>query len=117
MKAPPPSDAELREMMQYIPKGFTLEPYTPLAGRDDEPLHETTHRPVGTPAFWEPMLDLIYTGNEAKAWEFLDWVWPKGKPGKEAFLTDFKDQLLESAYGEIFKWKYRKSAVPAEPAP
>lgn len=35
----------------------------------------------------------------------------KPQPRKEAFLTDFKDQLLDSAYGEIFKWKYRRSTV------
>ena len=50
-------------------------------------------------AFWDEMLDLIYTGNEELAWQYFDLVWPVSKPGKERFLTDFKEQLALSYYG------------------
>ena len=47
--------------------------------------------------FWDEMLELIYTGNEELAWQFLDLVWPPEKQGKELFIRDFKKQLLESS--------------------
>jgi hypothetical protein len=50
-------------------------------------------------AFWGEMLDLIYSGNEPLAWQYLDLVWPPKKPGKDKFLADFKEQLADSYYG------------------
>lgn len=52
--------------------------------------------------FWSDMLDLIYTGHEDLAWQYFDLVWPAKKQGKEKFLSDFKEQLALTAYGE---WK------------
>jgi hypothetical protein len=111
MKKPPPSDAVLHKEARALAKRFTAEPYIAIEKRTDQ----DGIFPPGTPAFWGTMLDLIYSGNEAKAWQYLDWVWPSNKPGKEAFLSDFKDQLLDSAYGEIFKWKYRKAGPAPKP--
>jgi len=51
--------------------------------------------------FWGPMLDLIYTGHEDLAWQFLDLVWPPQKPGKAIFIRDFKKQLLERQYWKM----------------
>jgi hypothetical protein len=47
------------------------------------------------------MLDLIYTGNEELAWQFLDLVWPPQKQGKALFIRDFKKKLLESEYWKM----------------
>jgi hypothetical protein len=44
------------------------------------------------------MLSLIYTDNEEWAWKFFDLVWPEKKPGKEKFLKDFKEKLLNNSY-------------------
>lgn len=52
---------------------------------------------------WSFMLDLIYSGHPEKAWEFLDKVWPEGKPGKESFLAEFKEQLNKSPYWQELK--------------
>jgi hypothetical protein len=52
--------------------------------------------------FWSEMLDLIYTGHEDLAWQYLELVWPAKKKGKEKFLSDFKEQLATSVYGQ---WK------------
>lgn len=49
-------------------------------------------------SFWGVMLDLIYTGNEELAWQYLDLVWRNDKPGKELFRSDFKKQLAESPF-------------------
>jgi hypothetical protein len=51
--------------------------------------------------FWGDMLDLIYTGHEDLAWQFLDLVWSPQKQGKERFIRDFKNQLLQSQYWQM----------------
>ena len=53
-------------------------------------------------AFWGEMLDLIFTGHEDLAWQYFDMVWPPKKKGKEKFLSDFKELLAQTSYGE---WK------------
>jgi hypothetical protein len=44
------------------------------------------------------MLDLIYTGREGLAWQYLDLVWPSQKKGKAIFVKDFKEQLSKSQF-------------------
>jgi hypothetical protein len=50
------------------------------------------------PDLWGTMLDLIYTGHEQLAWQFLDRAWPVNVHGKTRFLADFKRQLATSPY-------------------
>ena len=53
--------------------------------------------------FWDTMLDLIYTGHEELAWQYLDMVWPTRKLGKEIFIKDFKDQLAQSRFWQLIQ--------------
>ena len=80
MRKPPPSEAELNESIRQI--------------RTDESWKE--QRPPET--LWGEMLDLIYSGNRAVAWQFFNKAWPAGIPGKAKFLSDFRAQLAESPY-------------------
>jgi hypothetical protein len=52
---------------------------------------------------WARMLDLIYSSHPKEAWTFLDEIWPKGKPGKEQFIREFKEQLSRSKYWSDLK--------------
>jgi len=47
---------------------------------------------------WAEMLNLIYTGNMAQAWDLLDLSWPAKIEGKEQFLKDFRLQLKKSPF-------------------
>ncbi|MCC7308108.1 MAG: hypothetical protein IT173_11120 [Acidobacteria bacterium] len=86
MKKPAPSMTKLRAMARAAARKISNNPYTEV-GMDFEE------------AFWSEMLDLIYTGHEPLAWQYLDMVWPAKKPGKEKFKADFKEALAESYYG------------------
>lgn len=86
MKKPPPRLAALKSKARAARGKISLDAYTEDEGNFAE-------------AFWDEMLDLIYTGNEPLAWQYFDLVWPAQKPGKEIFLADFKKQLAESYYG------------------
>ena len=86
MKKPPPSLTLLKSKARATGLKLNNDAYT-SEGDDFEE------------AFWGEMLDLIYTGNEALAWQYFDLVWPAKKPGKDRFLADFKEQLGESYYG------------------
>jgi hypothetical protein len=44
------------------------------------------------------MLDLIYTGQADTARQFLNIAWPSYRPGKEQFLSEFREQLAKSSY-------------------
>lgn len=50
------------------------------------------------PALWGYMLDLIFTGNRKKAYEFFDRAWQGDKEGKKKFIRKFKTQLSKSPY-------------------
>jgi hypothetical protein len=86
MRKPPPSLAKLKSKARAARLRINSNPYTEV-GMDFEE------------AFWDQMLDLIYTGHEDLAWQYFDLVWPAGKPGKNKFLADFNEQLAESYYG------------------
>jgi hypothetical protein len=49
-------------------------------------------------SIWSFMLELIYTGNADKAWEFFDKAWPLKISGKKEFLKEFRAQLIKSRY-------------------
>ena len=49
-------------------------------------------------SLWGTMLELLYTGHTALAWQFFEMAWPLDIQGKDKFLTDFRTQLTESSY-------------------
>ena len=111
MKKPAPSLAVLKNKAEFYRQKLNLKPYSGDVDYDYEhdPFYEEVNYPNNADekykgvlyrnvVFWGPMLDLIYTGNEELAWQFLDLVWPAQKQGKALFIRDFKKQLLESQY-------------------
>lgn len=52
------------------------------------------------------MLDLIYTGNQDLAWQYLDLVWDSRKKGKKIFIRDFKEQLSGSQFWQMIEEDY-----------
>lgn len=97
MKKPAPSLAVLKKKAQVQRQQLSLEPY-----RGEKNLPEEEYFLFfPTPVFWGHMLELIYTGHEDLAWQFLDLVWSPQKQGKELFIRDFKKQLLQSQYWQM----------------
>lgn len=80
MRAPAPSESEIRERAAEVaahPRWAEGRPPTKL---------------------WDIMLKWIYSGNDAAAWALLDQAWPPDVPGKEEFLGAFKEQLAKSQW-------------------
>jgi hypothetical protein len=50
------------------------------------------------PILWASMLELIYAGQAARAWELADKAWYEKLEGKNEFLNDFKQQLTKSPF-------------------
>ncbi|MBI3945630.1 MAG: hypothetical protein HY321_06915 [Armatimonadetes bacterium] len=83
MRKPPPSPDELRRRAKQI--------------RAKWPAQHRPYGPTDLPGdLWREVLDLIYSGNAAAAWRFVDMVWPPGEPGKEALLAQFRRDLARS---------------------
>lgn len=121
MKKPAPSLAVLKNKAEFYRQKLSLKRYRgdennspdfedPFYKEDTYPNNEDV-RYKGTVysnvVFWGPMLELIYTGHEDLAWQFLDLVWPPQKQGKALFIRDFNKQLLESQYWKMIL-EYRK---------
>ncbi len=49
-------------------------------------------------ALWDPVLDLIYSGNSSLAWKFVEEVNPKALQGNNPSLEDFCSMLKSSEY-------------------
>jgi hypothetical protein len=116
MRKPAPALAVLKNKAEFYRQRLTLRPYRGDENYDysgsedpfyrqetypnnaDEKYKGVVYRNV---VFWGPMLDLIYSGNEELAWQFLDLVWPPQKQGKALFIRDFKKKLLESEYWKM----------------
>lgn len=81
MRKRPPTLAKLRQEARQVRSQLGLEPYK---GEEDASFEV---------AFWDRMLDLLYSGNETLAWQYFDLVWPAKKPGKALFRADFEKQL------------------------
>lgn len=47
---------------------------------------------------WREMLDLIYSGNEKTAIEFMEKAWKPGYPGKAQWLAEFRAKLSQSPF-------------------
>ncbi len=45
------------------------------------------------PGLWREMLQMIYTGQAAQAFQLLDGAWPEDQIGRAAYLTQFGAQL------------------------
>jgi len=99
MRKRAPSLAKIKNDAAAAKRKINLNPYT-----SPEDNFNDFEEP-----FWDEMLDLIYTGHEDLAWQYFDLVWPERKPGKEKFLSDFKEQLALTAYGD-----YKKMPKPTE---
>jgi hypothetical protein len=84
MRKPAPPLPKLQQEARSMRSQLSLEPYK----GETESGFEV--------AFWGRMLDLLYSGNEALAWQYLDLVWPVKKPGKALFRADFERQLSDS---------------------
>jgi hypothetical protein len=52
-------------------------------------------QPMG---MWYYATDLIYTGNEAQAWVFLDAAWGGSRADKKWYLDEYRSRLKKSAY-------------------
>lgn len=112
MKKAAPSLAVLRSKAQKFRTQLSVEPYRGaenLNGLNFDEFRPPMDHPgllskddLGDESpFWDVMIDLIYTGNEELAWQFLDLVWPPQKQGKALFIRDFKKQLSESQYWKM----------------
>ncbi len=88
MRKPAPSLTFLKNKAREAAANLGSEPYRGI--EDTESGFES--------AFWDVMLDLIYTGHEDLAWQYLDLVWSPQKQGKAIFRKDFQNQLNESRY-------------------
>lgn len=86
MRKPAPSLQKLQQEARAVRARLSLEPYTGEAESG-----------FGV-AFWGRMLDLIYSGHEALAWQYLDLAWPIKKPGKALFRADFERLLSKSPF-------------------
>jgi hypothetical protein len=74
-------------------------------GWDTRPLQLWHHDQVSIPPqVWGVMLDLIYSGRCREALIFVDAIWPAGKSGKEDFIRDVTEQVLESWFGARLPW-------------
>ena len=100
MIKPAPSLAVLKRKAQLVRQKLSLEPYKGIDNPDTVIYKEEF---LGEPDFWGEMLDLIYTGHEDLAWQYLDLVWSPQKQGKAIFREDFKNQLNESHYWKMIQ--------------
>jgi hypothetical protein len=86
MKKPAPTLAVLKKKAAAAKKELDLTPYE---GEENSGFIN---------AFWDEMLDLMYSGNETSAWQYFDLVWDSRKQGKEKFKQDFLKRLNESEF-------------------
>lgn len=68
--------------------------------------------PVAGWPFCQDLVDLIYSGNMAQAWELVERAWPAEGPGQAKFLAEFKAQLHTSPYWPAVWRMNRASAAP-----
>ncbi len=100
MRKPAPSLAVLKRKAQTVRQKLSVEPYKGIDNPDTVIYKEEF---LGEPDFWGEMLDLIYTGHEDLAWQYLDLVWSPQKQGKNIFIEDFKSQLNESDFWKMIQ--------------
>lgn len=81
MRKPPPSTRELKQAAQAA-RAAILQ------------------RKRAAPQLWAAMLDYLYDGQAAAAFELLEQAWPPEVPGRDAFLLQFGAKLSFSPYWE-----------------
>lgn len=106
MKKPAPSLAILRSKAQKFRPQLSLKPFKGDDNEDSVLYQEGFD--YESSSFGDVMLDLIFTGNEELAWQFLDLVWPSQKQGKALFIRDFKKQLAQSRYWQMISEDNKK---------
>ncbi|MHC4712772.1 MAG: hypothetical protein ACYTAN_05790 [Planctomycetota bacterium] len=118
MRKPPPEKSALEEAAAVVSESerwFISPPahrWHTLAGARER-LWPGSWKRVGVPIdLWREMLDLIYTGNEKTALEFLDMAWKPGYPGKGGRLKEFRSQLAQSPYWPEIKEMNRDDRAP-----
>jgi hypothetical protein len=67
-------------------------------------------QPLG---MWYYATDLIYTGNEAQAWAFLDAAWGGSASDKKKYLDEYRTRLKKSAYYPELKSLQKAPLLPA----
>jgi hypothetical protein len=92
MKLPPPNKSNLGKMAAECKKMALQSVEAGAHGAN-------TFCPV--PLVWSRMLALIYSGNSAKAWRFLDLFWPSGM--RCCGIEDFDDPEQKGASKEEFR--------------
>jgi len=95
MKKGPPSLTTLNTKARATKNLLSLSPYLDTEVGESELYKEDANFQTG---FWSELLDLIYSGNEPLAWQYLDLVWPPQKAGKEYFIRDIKKRMAESPF-------------------
>lgn len=54
-------------------------------------------------SFMQAITDLTFTGNRETALDLIKSVWPTDRPGRDAFIKDYKEALLESRFYSDFE--------------
>ena len=83
MKANAPTDAEIAKCAGLFKPS--------LAWKQES----NASQPMG---MWYYATDLIYTGNAARAWKFLDAAWGGSAADKKKYLDDYRRRFRKSAY-------------------
>ena len=83
MKANAPSDAEITKCADLFKPS--------LAWKQER----NASQPMG---MWYYATDLIYTGNAAQAWTFLDAAWGGSAADKKRYLDDYRQRFKKSVY-------------------
>jgi hypothetical protein len=68
-----------------------------------EPSRMFQNRVTPPPGLWRVMLDLIYSGNAPRAWEFMDRAWNPEWGDAAGFRRELEAQLAASPYADAVR--------------
>ena len=105
MKKNPPNLAILKNRARIAKSLLSSNPYL---GEDVEGSELYKENANFDTVFWSEMLDLLYSGNDQLAWQYLDLVWPPEKRGRDIFLIDFRKKLSESPFWRMIQEDIKK---------
>jgi len=94
-----------KELMEKpIPSDDAFEGKVKEVRKTSKWTYPTAEIVIPPPEIWGYMLELIYSGNSKKAWEFYEKVWMGNlDKQKEKYLLDFIEQLSSSRYWNLIK--------------
>jgi len=95
MKKGPPSLASLKSKGRFTSTKLGFEPYIGGDAHDGCGLFKEGEKEI---PFWSDMINLMISDRAQLAWQYLDLVWPEGKPGKEIFIAELKEKLSASRF-------------------